>query len=61
VAELLGQPRVANTVVLGCLAARLTFPRDLWQEVVADLVPPGTVEINLQAFERGWALEEEQR
>ena len=66
VAEALSQPRVANTVVLGYLAARVptpdqaqvTFPRDLWHEVMTDLAPPGTVEVNLQAFDRGWALAE---
>jgi len=55
-AEALGQPRVANTVVLGRLARLLSFPPGLWQEVIADLVPAQTVEVNLQAFERGWTL-----
>ena len=66
VAEALGQPRVANTVMLGCVALRVPtvrepFPRDLWCEVVADLVPSQMAEINLQAFEQGWALAAEAR
>jgi len=61
VAEALGEPRVANTVVLGCLAAQLTFVPALWREAVTDLVPSPMVEANLRAFERGWALAEEAR
>jgi len=61
VAEALGQSRVANTVLLGCLAGVLAFPLHVWHEAIGDLVPRHTVEANLQAFERGWALMKEQR
>jgi indolepyruvate ferredoxin oxidoreductase beta subunit len=61
VTEALGQSRTANTVILGCLAVHLAFPRELWREVVRELVPPHTVEVNLRAFEEGWALAEEAR
>jgi indolepyruvate ferredoxin oxidoreductase beta subunit len=61
VAEALGEPRVANTVILGSLAVHLPFDRELWSQVVAQLVPSRTVEVNLQALGRGWALAEEAR
>ncbi len=61
VAEALGQPRTANTVILGCLAVHLAFARHLWREVVGELVPPHTVDVNLQAFEEGRALAAEAR
>jgi indolepyruvate ferredoxin oxidoreductase beta subunit len=55
-AETLGEPRVANTVMLGALGAHLSFSPRLWREVVTDLVPSATVEVNLQALEQGWKL-----
>jgi len=58
-AEALGQPKVSNTIMLGCLAVHLAFPYELWRQAVADLVPSRTVELNLQAFEQGWALAQE--
>jgi indolepyruvate ferredoxin oxidoreductase beta subunit len=56
VAVALGHPRVANTVMLGYLAVHLDFRHSLWREVVAELVPTNTVDVNLQAFHEGWSL-----
>jgi indolepyruvate ferredoxin oxidoreductase beta subunit len=52
----LGNLRAANTVLLGALSATLDFPVELWQSVIAEAVPPKTVEINRLAFfeGRGW-------
>ncbi|HED13916.1 MAG TPA: pyruvate ferredoxin oxidoreductase [Gammaproteobacteria bacterium] len=54
----LGVPRAANTVLLGILSAALDFSAADWQSVISQLVPPKTVEANLQAFAQGrdWAL-----
>lgn len=54
----LGVPRAANTVLLGILSAALDFSAAHWKSVISQLVPPKTVEANLQAFEQGrdWAL-----
>lgn len=52
-----GSPRSMNLVLLGILAPSLGFPRTLWEEVIAEAVPPSTREVNLKAFGRGWALE----
>ncbi|MGE0485671.1 MAG: 2-oxoacid:acceptor oxidoreductase family protein [Gammaproteobacteria bacterium] len=55
----LGNPRVANTLLLGVLSTVLEFTVDEWREVLAEFVPAGTVETNLAAFEAGraWALD----
>jgi indolepyruvate ferredoxin oxidoreductase beta subunit len=55
-AEVLGQ--VAAGFALGVLSTALAFPVDGWRAALARLVPPKTVEVNLQAFEQGraWAV-----
>jgi indolepyruvate ferredoxin oxidoreductase beta subunit len=54
----LGNPRASNSVLLGVLSTALEFPVDDWRDTLARLVPPKTVEVNLQAFEQGraWAV-----
>jgi indolepyruvate ferredoxin oxidoreductase beta subunit len=54
----LGNPRASNSVLLGVLSTALEFPVDDWRAALAGLVPPKTVEVNLQAFEQGraWAV-----
>jgi indolepyruvate ferredoxin oxidoreductase beta subunit len=53
VAAELGNVRVANTVVLGALAAFLDVPDDFWEESIRRHVPPHTVEVNVTAFRAG--------
>ncbi len=62
-AENLGNPKAANTVLLGALSTALDFPVADWLEVLKDFVPPKTVEINRQAFIEGrdWALAGDKR
>lgn len=50
-----GSPKSANVVLLGALSSALPFAQDTWREVIADRVPPKTVEANLRAFEAGRA------
>jgi indolepyruvate ferredoxin oxidoreductase beta subunit len=50
-----GSPRSANVVLLGAMSVGLPFEADLWREVIAERVPPSTVEGNLAAFEAGRA------
>ena len=54
----LGNPKAANTVLLGALSTALEFPAEDWQALIASVVPARTVEINRQAFNMGreWAL-----
>lgn len=52
-ARRLGNPRLANTVVLGVLARELEIPQEHWLRAIAGLVPPKTIELNLKAFQLG--------
>lgn len=53
-AQTLGNERVANTILLGVLATTFSFPKEDWLTVIKSFVPPRTVALNVQAFERGW-------
>jgi indolepyruvate ferredoxin oxidoreductase beta subunit len=61
VAEELGEPRAANTVLLGALSTVLEFPVEEWRAAIDASVPPRTLEVNRAAFERGreWARDSE--
>jgi indolepyruvate ferredoxin oxidoreductase beta subunit len=49
-----GSVRAQNVVLLGVLAGRLDFEKELWEETIKNTVPPSTVEVNLMAFEEGF-------
>jgi indolepyruvate ferredoxin oxidoreductase beta subunit len=53
----LGNPRAANTVLLGVLSTILEFTEADWLPVLEEFAPRGTSALNLQAFEAGraWA------
>ncbi len=59
-AEELGNPRVANSVLLGALSAQLAVPEVDWLAVIEARVPHKHVEVNRRAFfagrERGHAI-----
>lgn len=60
IAERLGKRVVQNIVMLGFVAAVTRIvPRDQMREAVAASVPAGTEELNLKAFDAGWAWYEE--
>lgn len=48
-------PRTANLFLLGILARRLPFPRETWDQAIAQLIPPRHLQINNRAFESGWS------
>ena len=52
-ADEMGNARAANTLLLGMLSTALDFPASKWREVIAQFVPPATVDINMEAFTRG--------
>lgn len=54
VAHQLGNPRVANSVLLGALAAHLEVPKEEWIEVITSRVPQRHKEINREAFLAGY-------
>ncbi len=53
IANELGNPRVANSVLLGALSANLEVPEENWLEVITSRVPQRHIEINRQAFLAG--------
>lgn len=56
IAEELGRKMIANIVILGCLAALdSSVSPDALRRAVRDSVPAGTEDLNLTAFERGYA------
>jgi indolepyruvate ferredoxin oxidoreductase beta subunit len=52
-AEELGNPRAANTVLLGALSTVLDFRVEEWHAAIDASVPPRTTAVNRAAFERG--------
>ena len=52
-AEELGNPRVANVLILGVLSTFLDVPENLWLEVIAERVPEKYVSLNQEAFRVG--------
>jgi len=53
IATEIGNYRISNIVLLGTLSAILDFPVEVWRKVISEMVPPKTVDLNLQAFEAG--------
>ncbi len=51
----LGEKRVANVVLLGALASRLSLSLDAWHEALARRLPAKVLERNRAAFDRGRA------
>jgi indolepyruvate ferredoxin oxidoreductase beta subunit len=49
----LGNPRVANVILLGALSRFVDIPADIWLNAIAERVPPKFRELNRRAFEVG--------
>jgi 2-oxoglutarate ferredoxin oxidoreductase subunit gamma len=55
-AEELGKKMVLNVIMVGFLAAKTgMLPKETYQAAIADSVPPASRELNLEAFEKGFA------
>jgi indolepyruvate ferredoxin oxidoreductase beta subunit len=54
----LGNPILANVVLLGALAALAELPldRDLFPAVCREMMSPEKIPLNLAAFDRGWEI-----
>lgn len=52
----LGEPRAANTVMLGALASLLELPAEAWEEALKARLKARAVGVNLRAFEVGREL-----
>lgn len=55
IAKELGNSKVLNSVVLGLAAKHIGFAKEEWIEVLRTTVPQKTVDINTEAFCRGYA------
>ena len=53
IAKNAGDPRTANTALLGALSNYLPFSEESWIEVIKRRVKPETIEANLKAFRMG--------
>lgn len=60
-AKQIGTERVFNSVLVGVLAAYLPIKKNVWTRVYRELVKENLVDINLQAFDAGLALANENR
>lgn len=49
----LGNPRVANVILLGALSRYMDIPAHVWQDAIAERVPPKVRDLNLRAYEVG--------
>lgn len=50
-----GNVRSENVVLLGAVSGSLPFSQDAWYDVIKEVVPPHTVDVNIKAFELGRA------
>lgn len=48
-----GNPDVLSSIMLGSLSMLTPFKPDLWEKVIARKAPPGTLDVNLEAFRMG--------
>lgn len=58
-ARKIGNLRVFNVIVLGVAARHMEFPEETWLRVIENVVPKKTVELNHNAFLRGYQLGKE--
>jgi indolepyruvate ferredoxin oxidoreductase beta subunit len=53
IATEIGNPKLANTVLIGVLASFLSFAEETWCHAINELVPPHTSDQNMRAFRLG--------
>ena len=51
-----GNPRAANTVLLGAVSRRLDIAEAVWQQALEKMVPKKALAVNMKAFELGRSL-----
>ena len=50
-----GSAKAVNVVLMGVLAAKTDIPKETWLDALRGTVPPKFLEMNLKAFDLGWA------
>lgn len=56
IAEKCGNTKAANMVLLGVMARRLPFKREVWERALAARIPARLLEVNQAAFAAGYAI-----
>ena len=56
IAAALGNTRTANVVLIGSYAKSSGIPKNEWIEVLKETVPARFIDVNIQAFEKGYEL-----
>lgn len=56
IAQELGNVKVLNSIILGLSAKHIGFDKQTWLDAVVETVPPKTIEINKQAFLKGYEV-----
>ena len=54
IAKEIGDIRVSNSVLLGVLAQSMDIDYRYWEETLSHTVPPKTIQVNLEAFNKGY-------
>ena len=57
IAKKCGNIKTVNTVLLGVLAKSTQIEKDVWLEALKETVPSKFLDVNIKAFEEGYALE----
>ncbi|HOP40610.1 MAG TPA: indolepyruvate oxidoreductase subunit beta [Geobacteraceae bacterium] len=52
-----GNPRAANTALLGAVSRRLDIPENRWLQALEKMVPSKALDVNLKAFKMGRELQ----
>lgn len=55
-----GNPKASNVVLIGVLARKMKFEKQVWLDAIHAAIPPKFLELNLRVFEEGWVLGEAQ-
>ncbi len=56
ISRTVGNLKTANTVLLGQLAKHMGIEKDKWVRIIKHTVPEKTVGVNIEAFEKGFAI-----
>ncbi|MDR1478219.1 MAG: indolepyruvate oxidoreductase subunit beta [Planctomycetaceae bacterium] len=52
----IGNPKAANTILLGAMATKLTLPMQAWIESIKRSVKEKLVDVNIKAFKQGFKI-----
>jgi indolepyruvate ferredoxin oxidoreductase beta subunit len=55
-AKKLGNAKVFNVIIVGVAAKHMEFEKEQWIKVIRNTVPAKLADLNVQAFEAGYAV-----